>query len=356
MKGVIFKGNCELELVDFPDPRPGTNDVIVEIRASGMCGSDLRFYRPPSGAALAAMGFKSMAELGLDDSQGVIAGHEPAGIIAAVGSNVDERHFRVGDRVMVYHYDGCHVCDHCRTGWTQMCDQGAFIFGATRHGGHAHYMKAPASAVLHLPEELSFAAGADISCGTGTAYGALVRLDLSARDTLAVVGLGPVGQAAVQLAAAMGVRVIGVDISSERAALAKDFGAAETVDASRDDPIEAIMQFSGGKGVSRALDASGPLPGRQAAVRGTGKWGRVALVGEGGELQVEVSRDILRKQLTIFGSYTFSNVWQADCARFIADHGVDVDRIFTNRWRLEQAETAYVEFNKQAAGKSVIEF
>ncbi|WP_065382871.1 zinc-binding dehydrogenase [Hyphomonas sp. ND6WE1B] len=356
MKGVVFKGSCELELADFPDPVPGPGEVVLEMKASGMCGSDLWFYRTPLPDVLKSLGFKNMSELGIEEGAGIIAGHEPVGVIAETGPGVDTNHFKPGDRVMVFHYDGCHVCDHCRSGWSQMCDEGAIIYGATRHGGHAHYMKVPATTLIHLPDELSYATGAAVSCGTGTAYGALVRLDVSARDTVAVIGLGPVGQSAVQLAAAMGAQVIGVDISAERAQRAKAFGATEVVDASKNDAVEAIMQFTRGVGVSAAVDASGSTAGRAAAVIGAKKWGKVALVGEGGNLDVEVSRHIIRKQLSIIGSYTFSLTGQKDCAHFIADHGIDVDRIFTDRWSLEDAERAYVEFNKQSAGKGVILF
>jgi len=355
MRGVVFKGNRVLELMQFGDPTPGPGEAVIEMKASGMCGSDLKFYRSPPGAALAAFGVKDFKALGIDDDA-VIAGHEPCGVIAVVGKDVDSRAFRVGDRVMVFHYDGCHYCDQCRTGWSQLCERGARIFGATAHGGHAPYMKVPVSTLLPLPAELSFSAGAAISCGTGTAYGALVRLDVSARDTVAVFGLGPVGQAGVQLAAAMGAEVIAVDISSERVAKAKEFGAAHAIDSSKTDAVEEIRKLTGGKGVTRALDASGSPVARNAAVRATRTWGKVALVGEGGELTVNVSQDMIRKQLTVLGSYTFSNVRQLECARFIAEHGIDADKVFTDRWKLEDAEKAYVDFDKQTGGKAVFEF
>ncbi|MGN5477049.1 alcohol dehydrogenase catalytic domain-containing protein [Cupriavidus basilensis] len=137
-------------------------------------------------------------------------------MVAALGPGEDGKAFRVGDRVMVFHYEGCRHCDHCRTGWTQLCDHGARIHGVLAHGGHADYMKVPVSSLVHLPQEMSFAGGAAVACGTGTAYGALLRLDISARDTLAVYGLGPVGLSVAQLAAAMGVEVFGVDINAAR--------------------------------------------------------------------------------------------------------------------------------------------
>lgn len=346
MRGVVFTGNSTLELIEFPDPRPAPRDVILEIKASGMCGSDLKLYRPPAGAAFKALGL-------VDNGEPVIAGHEPCGVVAEVGKDVDPRIAKVGDRVTLHHYEGCWSCSQCRSGWTQMCERTAQVYGVTGHGGHAPYMRAAVETVVRLPEEVSFRAGAAISCGTGTAYGALLRLDVSARDTIAIVGQGPVGLSATQFAAKMGARVIAIDVSAERANRAKEFGAAHAIDAGRTDAVQAIMELTGGKGVGKALDTSGAPAGRQAAVRGAAAWGKVCFVGEGGEVTLNVSPDIIRKQLEIVGSWTVNSADMADCVRFVADHGVDVDALFTDEWRLEQAKEAYESFDKQASGKGV---
>lgn len=346
MRGVVFTGDSTLDLIEFPDPTPGPRDVILEIKASGMCGSDLKLYRPPAGAAFKALGL-------VDNGEPVIAGHEPCGVVAEVGKDVDPRIAKVGDRVTLHHYQGCWSCSQCRSGWTQMCERTAVVYGVTGHGGHAPYMRAAVETVVGLPEEVSFQAGAAISCGTGTAYGALLRLDVSARDTIVIVGQGPVGLSATQFAAKMGAQVIAVDVSAERVQRAKDFGAAHVIDASATDVVEAIMEATGGKGAAKALDTSGAPSGRQAAVRGAGAWGQVCFVGEGGEVTLEVSRDIIRKQLSIVGSWTVNSADMADCVRFVADHGVEVDELFTDSWTFDQAKEAYQSFDKQASGKGV---
>ena len=193
MKGVVLAGDRKVEIREFPDPTPGLGEVVLEIKASGMCGSDLKFYRAAGGAA--SLGFKMAGGP-------VIAGHEPCGVVAAVGPGVSEREARIGLRAMQHHYRGCGVCPHCATGWMQMCVEGvAEVYGATGHGAHARYMKCPARTLVRLPDELSFDAGAAISCGTGTAWGALHRLGLSGDQTLAVFGQGPVGLSATLLAA-----------------------------------------------------------------------------------------------------------------------------------------------------------
>ncbi|MGE3540125.1 MAG: zinc-binding dehydrogenase [Candidatus Tectimicrobiota bacterium] len=347
MRGVVFLGERRLELREFPDPTPGPGEVILAIKASGMCGSDLHSYRSPEGTA--AIGIRGRTEP-------VIAGHEPCGVVAAVGPGVSEAQARIGQRVMNHHYIGCGVCKHCRTGWSQMCLEGSIVYGASGHGGHAAYMKVPASTVIPLPDSLSFEAGAAISCGTGTAYGALRRLNLAGDETIAIFGQGPVGLSATMLAKAMGARVIGVDVSPERLGLAASFGADITINPTEQDPIAAIKELTHREGANVALDCSASPEARIAAVRSTRAWGTVCFVGEGNTVTIDVSPDMIRKQLTILASWTFNTVGQAECARFIADRNIPVDRIFTHRFSLEQAEEAYELFDTQTTGKGVFLF
>lgn len=349
MRGAVFLGNRKIEIRNFPDPAPGPGEVVIQMKASGMCGSDLKFYRPPPGTAQAALGLGG-------DAEPVIAGHEPCGVVAARGQGVSEREAPIGQRVMDHHYAGCGVCKHCRVGWSQLCREGIVVYGVTANGGHAEYLKVPARTLVPLPEELSFAEGAAIACGTGTAYGALRRMQLAGGQTLAVFGQGPVGLSATLLGAKMGARVIAVETNADRATLAKQFGADAALDASRMDIEKTLKELTRGEGVDLALDCTGIAAARLAAVRSAKTWGTVCFVGEGGEVTLDVSRDLLRKQLTVIGSWTFSAMGQAECARFVADNRIALERIFTHRWNLEQVEEAYRVFDAQSSGKGVIEF
>ncbi len=346
MRGVVFTGDRQLELMSFPDPTPGFGEVVLEMKASGMCGSDLKHYRRPKGVRQAT---------GIAPAAGpTIAGHEPCGVVAAVGPGVDPRHAKIGQRVMVHHYQGCTACGHCRTGWQQLCQKTRVtVFGNNGHGGHANFMCVPANTLVPLPEELSFTAGAAISCGTGTAYGALRRMGTSGNHTLAIFGQGPVGLSATQLAAAMGARVIALDISPERLARARAFGAAETINPAEVDAVEAIRALTHGEGADLTLDTSSAPSARLQAIQALKVWGTCCFVGEGGEVTIDVSPDMLRRQATVIASWTFSTVGQAECARFIIDHGIKVDALFTESWRLDQAEQAYQLFDQQTSGKGV---
>lgn len=344
MRGVVFLGDRKLELREFPDPTPGPGEVVLAMKASGMCGSDLHFYRAKGGAT---------ASLGLGTGDPVIAGHEPCGVVAERGPGVSEREAPPGQRVMVHHYKGCGLCRHCRVGWSQLCQQGIVVYGATGHGGHAAYIKVPAFTLVPLPDELTFEEGAAVSCGTGTAYGALKRLDVSGRDTLAVFGQGPVGLSATLLGRAMGARVIALDVIPERRTLATAFGAEVVLDPSAGDPVAALRELTHGEGVDAAVECSAHPDARAAAVRCVRTWGRVAYVGEGGTVTLDVSKDLLRRQVTLLGSWTFSAMGQAECARFITDRKLPLDRLLTHRFKLDDAAAAYQLFDTQTTGKGV---
>ena len=141
--------------------------------------------------------------------------------------------------------------------------------------------------------------------------------------------------------------------SPERLKLAKDFGAETVVDASKEDPVQALKDLTRGEGVALALECSGAATARRAAVRCVKTWGTACYVGEGGDVTLDVSPDLLRRQVTLIGSWTFSAMGMLDCARFIADNRIGLERIFSHRWRLEQADEAYRSFDTQTTGKGV---
>jgi threonine dehydrogenase-like Zn-dependent dehydrogenase len=345
MRGIVFTGNRQLEVRSFPDPTPGPGEVVLEIKASGMCGSDLKFYRATGNEA---------ASLGLGGSgKQVIAGHEPCGVIAAIGPGVSETEARLGQRVMNHHYAGCGRCKHCRVGWSQLCASGITVFGVTGDGAHARYLKVPARTNVPLPDELSFEEGAAVSCGTGTAYGALKRLDVSGRDTLAVFGQGPVGLSATMLGSAMGARVIAVDIAKERLDLARELGADAVVNSRETDPVKAIRELTRGEGAEATMDCTGLPEPRVAAVKSAATWGRMCFVGEGGATSFDISSDLIRKQLTLVASWTFSSMGQWECARFVAHRKIPLSRLLTEHWSLDQAVEAYKRFDTQTTGKGV---
>jgi threonine dehydrogenase-like Zn-dependent dehydrogenase len=342
MQGAVFLGDRTVTLRDFPDPQPGPGEVVVAIRASGLCGSDLHYYRERSGTA--------------ETSGRLIAGHEPVGVICAAGPGVFPDVASVGDRVMIHHYAGCTKCDHCRSGWPQMCTTApSRVFGINEHGAHAPFIRVPAMTLVPLDESLSFEAGAAIACGTGTAWGGLERLGDIGGATIAVFGQGPVGLSATLLATARGARVIAIDPESDRLAHAQRFGAVATIDPTAAQASTVLRDLTNGVGVSCALETSGATAATIEALGALAPWGRICLIGLGGEVRFRVL-DFLRSQMTLMTSWTMSIVQQRRCAEFIARNGLPIDDLYSHRWRLGQVVDAYKEFDKQNAGKGVIIF
>ena len=348
MRGVVFLGERKLELQEFPDPTPGPGEVVLAIKASGMCGSDLHPYRAVGNAA---------AALGLGAGGPVIAGHEPCGVVAAVGAGVAADFAPVGARVMNHHYKGCGRCKHCRVGWSQLCRNGITVYGMTGHGGHAPFMKVPAFTLVPLPDELSFEEGAAISCGTGTAYGALKRLDVSGRDTLAVFGQGPVGLSRDDARPGHGRP------RHRRGRLRRAPRARPGVRGGRGDRLE---RHRSGRGHPRADPRRGRrddhgLHGRARGARGRGAKRRhlgTRRPRRRGRRPTtfDVSQHLLRRQLTIHASWTFSAMGQAECARFIVDRKIPLKKLLTHRFKLDEADRAYKLFDTQTTGKGVFVF
>jgi threonine dehydrogenase-like Zn-dependent dehydrogenase len=333
MQGLVFTGNRRVALREFADPVPGAGEVVVAMRASGICGSDLNLYRRPQ------------------ESQ-VVCGHEPCGVIAARGEGVSEDQFPDGMRVMVHHYRGCMRCWLCRMGYTQMCAQ-TDIMGTDSNGGNAPYLLAPTYSLVALPDELSFEEGAAISCGTGTAYAALKRLAVSGRDVLAIFGQGPVGLAATQLAVAMGARVIAIDPAQERRDMACAMGAFGALDPVSEDVLTAIRELTHGEGADATLDCSGNAEARANCAKAVRAWGRACFVGAHGTATFDMTPDVIHKQLTMYGSWTFNPVLMAECAQFAVDRHVELRRVFTHRFTLDQAQHAYALVESQQIGKGV---
>ena len=333
MRAVVFYGEREINLVQVPDPTPGANEVVIRIAASGMCGSDLHIYRGPR------------------RDEPVIGGHEPAGVVEAVGSLVPTGW--VGRRVFLHHYFGCGRCDQCRIGWGQMCREGMKAMGNTVPGSHAELICVPFHTVQPMPEGLSFLAAAAIGCGTGTAWGAIKRLRLVGDDTIAVFGQGPVGLAVTQLASAMGARVIALDISASRLKRSMDFGASTTINPAEVASVtDAVRDVTGGRGVSTSVETSGASSAAADALKVLDLWGRACWVGIGSTVQFDVTEH-LHRQITAMTSWTTSSEQLEACARYVMERSIDVDALFTNRWSLDQYAEAYQLFDSQTSGKGV---
>lgn len=322
-------GRRRVEVRDFPIPEPGPGQVLLRMKASSLCGSDLRaIYRPEVP--------------GPEPYTGGIAGHEPCGVVERPGPGVSA--FRPGDRVVVYHIMGCGYCHECRTGWHLSCSEPHMAYGWERDGGHAEFLLAEAQSLVRLPDSLSFVDGALVACGFGTAYAACCRAAVSGRDRVLITGMGPVGQAAALLCRAMGARVVCVESVPERQELTRALGF-DTVS-----PSDVPGSFE------VCIDCSGNAAARRLCLESARRWGRVVYVGEGGTVTFEPSPLLIHKQLTLHGSWVCSIGQMEDLVELLDRWGLHPEITVTHRFGIEDAARAYEEFDSGKTGKVVLVF
>jgi threonine dehydrogenase-like Zn-dependent dehydrogenase len=344
MAGVMLPGDSSVRHIEVPVPTPGPGQVLLAMKASSICGSDIRaIYREHLGH-------------GAEAYRGVVAGHEPCGQVVAVGP--DCLRLAEGDRVAVYHIAGCGVCDECRHGYLIGCTSPhRAAYGWQRDGGHAQYLLAEERTCLPLPDPLSYADGALVSCGFGTAYEALLRLRVSGLDRLLVTGLGPVGLAAAMLGRAMGAGpVIGTDVAPERLARAVELGLVDHAVPAGADAAAQIAELTDGAGCEATVDCSGNPAARELALRSTKTWGRCAFVGEGGRVDFDVSGLLIHKQITLHGSWVTSLRHMSDLLANLIRWGIRPDVTVTHRFALDAAGEAYRLADAGTAGKVCIVF
>lgn len=339
MTGVYLPGDSTAQVRELDVPSPGPGQVLVQMGASGICGSDIGYIYHE---------YKTHKGVDGPAYQGVVCGHEPSGRVVATGS--DCRRFDVGDRVIVYHIAGCGLCDNCRRGYYISCSSASReSYGWKRDGGNAQYLMVEERTCVPLPDELSYVDGALIACGFGTAYEGLRRIGVSGEGDLLVVGLGPVGLAAGMIGRGMGARrVVGVEPSPGRRSWADQLGVFDATVAADAHTDAALAQEAGGRGFAYAIDASGTMAGRSTAIDAAAEWAHVSLVGEGGQLETEVSDTLLHKQLTLHASWVTSLPAMAELATNLVAWGLRPERIVSDRFPLESADDAY----RMAAGTS----
>ena len=339
MRAVSLPGDKQVLVIDCDQPKPGPHDVLVKTMASAICRSDMSLYygNPIVGGAEAAAGVN-------------VPGHEAAGIVVKIGNAVT--HVGIGDRVAAYLAFGCGFCEYCAKGLSMLCNAWK-CFGFDTNGGDADYFVIPERNALRLPENLSFKAGAVMTDMIGSQYAVQKRLGVNGSRTVAVIGLGPMGSAAVLIAKAFGARVIAVDILDTRLAQARSLGADEIINSKDVDPVAAIRRMTADRGADVCIDCSGNPAGQNSALDAVAKLGAVAFVGESRVTQINPSDQIIRKLLTVVGGWYFAiGEWQ-EILRFVQENNIDVEALISHEFSIEDAEEAFGAFDRRETEKAI---
>ncbi len=296
---VVHQFHQKLEVKEVPVPEIGFGEVLVKIKACGVCHTDLH-------AAHGDWPVKPKLPL--------IPGHEGVGVVHAVGEGVTS--LKVGDRVGIpWLYSACGECEYCLTGWETLCkDQ--LNAGYSVDGGYAEYCKAPAAYVAKIPDGLSFEEAAPIFCAGVTTYKALKVTGAKPGEWVAIYGIGGLGHVALQYAKAMGFNVVAVDIQDEKLALAKDLGADLTVNGATVDPAQAIEEQIGG--AHAAISVAVTKKAFEQAYRSVRRGGTLVVVGlPNSELPIPIFDTVLNG-VTVKGSIVGSRKDLQEALEFAA--------------------------------------
>ena len=330
MRAAVFYGPSgswpekPLRIEEVAKPTPSPDEVLVKVAACGMCRTDLEYLKespPPKAPPL-------------------ILGHEPSGTIAEVGAKV--KNVKLGQRVLVAFSIPCGACQYCRRGEENLCPD-TVVIGADRDGAFAEYVVAPATAVYPLPDSLPLEESSIISDAVATSYHAIHDLaEAKSGDTVAIFGAsGGLGLISVQLASALGARVIAIGRKRWKLEKARELGAAEVISLDEvERPDKVVKQLTGG-GADIAIDVTGVPAMVETAVRSTRPGGKVIVVGFSfHKAQLEINR-LVWNQLTIKGCRTYRPSDLNKVIKLVADGVIDIRKMDLRRFKLEEINEAY---------------
>ena len=328
MLGVQLLGNENVIVKEYPEPVCDGNNILVQIKASGICGSEMHGYR----------GAKAHPFNG---------GHEVTGVVIDAGKST---RFVVGDRVGVHAVWGCGDCRWCAIGRYTFCDNRSGCPGT-----HAERIAAPEHVCLRLPEDVPHDVGVLLTGdGLGVPYRVSQRINTKGGDFVCIVGAGPVGLGNIIVQSFLGAEVIAIDINDYRLSLAETFGAAHTINTKNDEPLEAVREITGGMLADKCIEAVGSVETVKLALKLAGKGGTVMAVGEHGDVPISPSRDLIRGDITLMGSWFY---YYSDYPGMLDLYrrGLPIGRMITDHFPLLEAQAAFHKFANGQAGKVMLE-
>jgi 2-desacetyl-2-hydroxyethyl bacteriochlorophyllide A dehydrogenase len=283
MKAIrLLKTGSPLEPQAVSIPPIGAGDVLIRVKAAGICHSDAHYRAGVSPVNLP-----------------LTPGHEVAGVVEQAGAKVAR--FTAGDRVCIHYLVTCGVCAFCQAGTEQFCTTAQMI-GKHRDGGYAEFIVVPERSVFRLPDEIPFEQGAILMCSSATSLHALKKARLRSGETVAIFGVGGLGISALQLAQHFGAaKVFAVDLNPRKLEVAERFGAIP-VNAANGDAVMEIRELTAGRGVDVALELVGLPQTMRQAVQSLAVMGRAAIVGVTSQsFEIAPYNELLNREAEIIG-------------------------------------------------------
>lgn len=325
MKSLMLTAIRELEVQDVPDPRVvGSQDALVRIRASGICGSDVHGYSGQSGRRVPPL----------------IMGHEASGEVVELGAEASG--IRVGERVVIQPLRSCGTCVACRDGKPLWCS-GRSLMGMNAPGAFAEYVVWPAAGLLPLPSSVSFEHAA-LTEPLAVALHAASQASFGLFDTALVVGAGTIGLLVLSMLRLMGPRrLVAVDISDERLAAARSVGADLVINPTAHDVVATVREALGDEGVDHVFEAVGVSRTFQMSVDLARRGGEVIWIGNN-ERHAEIDvQSVVTREIGIRPSYGFTRAEFGSALASLADNRVPLDSILTRKATLEEGPHLFEE-------------
>lgn len=340
MRAAVTRDWNDIRLEQVPVPEPGPGEVLVRVGACGICGTDLKIVSGVyKGSWPPALPF--------------IQGHEWGGTVAALGEGATG--LQVGDRVAAENHQGCGTCPMCRQGRYNLCEvartkgKAYKLYGHSAPGAFAEYAVRPAALLHKIPDNVSFEESTIVNQGALGLH-AIRRCHIAPGDTVAVIGPGLVGMITLQLAQAVGATRVIVVGRGPRLDLARELGADEVIDYTSNDTVETIRALTGGRGVDCAFECAGTPAAVVSAINCVRRGGRVAIVGMTGNKPVELNTDRLAlDEIDVFGVRSSPNAYP-ELIKLIAAGKVNVRKLVSRTYPLEQINDAFEAFRNREGG------
>jgi L-iditol 2-dehydrogenase len=344
MKAAVLRGWDDLAVEEVPRPAPEPSEVLVRVRACGLCGTDLK---------MVAGGFEGRWPPSLP----FIIGHEWSGEVVEIGAALGDLPYAVGDRVVAENHAGCGICPMCRSGRYNLCEgvkkPGYRLYGHTAPGALAEFAVRP-SVVLHrIPAEISDVEGALINQGAMTVH-ALRRVQFRAGSTVAVFGPGLLGLLTAAVARAGGATEVIVVGRGHRLGLAQQMGATAVVDYEQGDPVAGVRELTGGLGVDYAFDCSGNTAVLMQALDSVRRGGKVAVLGLAGAKVASISPDrLVLDEIDLLGIRSSPNAY-APMIELMASGAVNVAPLTTHVYGIDDVAKAFDALRSREAIRPIV--
>jgi len=323
VKAARFIGpNTPLRIDDVPIPEPKPDEVLVKVKAVGLCGSDVHIYR----------GRTTVGKIP------IILGHEIAGIIEKVGSNVTD--FQTGDRVCIDGIIFCGKCKNCKAGRDNICENRK-LYGIHENGGFAEYISVKSVNCIKLPNNIPFEYGAILTDAVATPFHSITRAEIFPNETVVIYGVGGLGINAVQIVAKLrGATVIAVDVDGKKLEIAKKIGAATAINAKNEDPVKKVMEITDGKGADVAIESAGKVNTTKNAFDSVRAGGKVILQGLCDAPVCYDTRLLVRKEISVLASYGYCKSDIETLVNLVSKGKIDLTYSITHKLPLDEINKA----------------